>query len=51
MTLVIRPVGRGNWRPVRMTIDDPQRAGPMLVQPGARFELGGVVWRVVRVEP
>lgn len=46
MTLICRPVGRGNW--ATMNITSP--AGMMgLVNVGDRFELGGITWRVCEV--
>lgn len=48
MTLLLRPVGRGNWRPLTIAITG-QRAAPLLVRRGHRFELGGIVFRVVEV--
>lgn len=49
MTLVCRPVGRGNWKESTFQIA-VRHGAPMLVAPGARFALAGVIWRVVRVE-
>jgi hypothetical protein len=50
MTLIVRPVGRGNWRPQNFTVDE-RHVPPMLVQVGQRFELGGVMFRISRVLP
>lgn len=50
MTLHLRPVGRGNWHQVVWQIDSAH-VPPMTVGVGDRFELGGVVFRVVRVLP
>ncbi len=50
MTVILKPAGRGKWHEVTMQIVGA-RAAPLLVRPGATFTLGGVVWRVCRVEP
>lgn len=50
MTLHLRPIGKGNWAAIVWRIDSAH-VPPMTVLPGARFELGGVVFRVVRVLP
>jgi len=48
--LILRPQGRGNWAVTRITIDGG-RLGPMTFRKGQRIELGGIVFRVVRVQP
>lgn len=48
MTLVLRPIGRGRWRPVVLKVDG-DRAAPLLVRVGDRLPLGGVVFRVSEV--
>jgi hypothetical protein len=48
VTLVCRPIGRGNWRVLTVTVSD-KRAGPLLVKPGHRFDLGGITYRVCEV--
>lgn len=48
MTIICRPVGRGRWTPIRIEVRG-DRAAPLLVQPGHRFVLGGITWRVVEV--
>ena len=48
--LILRPVGRGNWATAELSISS-DRAQPLLVKVGDRFELAGVTWRVVRVLP
>lgn len=50
MLLILRPVGRGNWRTAQLSVDT-DRAQPLLVKVGDRFELAGVTWRVVRILP
>lgn len=48
MTLILRPVGRGNWLKTTMHIDGGH-ALPLLFRVGQRVPLGGVVFRVVEV--
>ena len=48
--LILRPVGRGNWRTAQLSIET-DRAQPLLVKEGDRFDLAGVTWRVVRILP
>lgn len=48
--LILRPVGRGNWRTAQLSIST-DRAQPLLVKVGDRIDLAGVTWRVVRVLP
>lgn len=48
MTLILRPVGRGNWRTTRMQIDGGH-ALPMLFRVGQVLPLGGVVFRICEV--
>lgn len=50
MTLILRPVGRGNWRAQTFTVDE-RHVPPMLVRVGERFVLGGVEFRISRVLP
>ena len=50
MTLILRPIGRGNWRPVPWLLDEA-RLPPMLIKVGDRFTLGGLEWRVSKVLP
>lgn len=57
ITVRLRPVGRGNWAPLRVTLEG--KHAPMLggmvagsrlgLAKGQRFELGGLLWRVVDV--
>jgi hypothetical protein len=48
--LVLRPLGRGNWSPVRIMIDETRNAPkPLFFRKGERVELGGIKFRVVRV--
>ena len=50
MTIYVRPAGRGNWSETRLPIDSAHLP-PMVVRVGDRFVLGGVQFRVTRVEP
>ena len=50
MIVILRPPGRGNWKPVVMTIEASRHAPlPLYVAPGQRIEIGGQVLRVVKV--
>lgn len=48
MTVLCKPIGRGNWRRLRLVIDGVHLA-PFTVAIGERFTMGGVTWRVVEV--
>lgn len=48
--LILRPIGRGNWTPLIVTVQG-ERAAPMLVKKGDRIPIGGVVFRVAEVRP
>lgn len=48
MTLLCKPVGRGNWHTLQLSVTG-SRAQPMLVKVGDRFPLAGIVYRVCRV--
>lgn len=50
MILVCRPKGRGNWATTVFAIEGAH-VSPMLVRVGTTFTLGGIVWRICRVEP
>lgn len=50
MLIICRPVGRGNWTAAQFHITG-DRAKPLLVKIGLRFEMAGVTWRVVKVLP
>lgn len=57
MILIVKPAGRGNWKPLRITFEGKhaQLLGPALagtalgLRPGSTFELAGVRWRVCEV--
>lgn len=49
MTVLAKPVGRGNWCTLRLQYTGPQMA-PFVVRVGERFELAGVTWRVCEVQ-
>lgn len=48
--LILRPIGRGNWKTAQLSVDG-DRAQPLLVKVGDKFTLAGVTWRVVKVLP
>lgn len=50
MTLTLKPAGRGNWHETVMQIST-RAMGSILVRPGQTFTLGGIVWRICKVEP
>lgn len=50
MMIILRPIGRGNWRTAQLSIES-DRVQPMLVRVGDQFPFAGVIWRVVRVLP
>lgn len=50
MTVIAKPIGPGNWAPLRLTYTGPQMA-PFVVRIGERFELAGLVWRVCEIRP
>lgn len=50
MTVIAKPIGRGNWTAIALTYAGPQLA-PFTVAVGERFTLGGVVWRIAEVRP
>lgn len=52
MTLIVKPVGRGNWATLEITLQGKHAGvfGHMWgFQAGQTFELGGITWRVVEV--
>jgi hypothetical protein len=50
--LVLRPPGRGNWKPVLLTVEGkPHLPPPMYFAVGQRIPLGGMVFRVSKVMP
>ena len=48
MTLTLKPVGRGNWKTITMTVDG-DRASPLLVKLEDTIEIGGITFRVTEV--
>ena len=48
MTLILRPIGRGNWRTTSLQISGGH-ALPMEFRVGQRLPLGGVVFRICEV--
>lgn len=50
--LVLRPPGRGNWKPVLLHIDQSRNCPlPLEFHVNQRVELGGYVFRVCKVLP
>lgn len=52
MTIVLRPIGRGNWAPVLLVVS-PGKNSPLPLEfyVGQRLELCGHVFRVSRLMP
>ena len=50
MTLILKPKGSGNWRPIVLVVSD-QRASPLLVKAGDPVTLGGIEFKVAKVLP
>lgn len=50
MTLLAKPQGRGNWRPLTIKLDGPL-LGAIVIRPGERITLGGVIYRICEVRP
>lgn len=50
MTLILRPRGRGNWKPCTLVVTGP-RAQSLFVQRGQFLFFGGVHWRIAEVRP
>lgn len=50
MTLVLKPIGRGNWHAATLEITG-DRDKPLLVRVGERLEFLGITWRVAEVRP
>ena len=48
MTLTLKPIGRGNWTTITMTVEG-DRANPLLVKIGDTIEIGGITFRVTEV--
>lgn len=48
MTLILRPIGRGNWAPTTLRIEGGH-ALPMLFRVGQQLPLGGVLFRISKV--
>lgn len=49
MTLILRPVGRGNWNTMTMRLD-ADMGFLALIRVGERISLGGITWRVCEVK-
>lgn len=48
MTLILRPIGRGNWKPTRVQIQS-RHCAPFCFVVGQRIELGLITFRVCEV--
>lgn len=46
--LILKPIGRGNWKPVTLVVDG-RHAALLTVRVGDRLVLGGVTFRVCGV--
>lgn len=51
MTVILRPVGRGNWGTVVLQVDGRRAPLPLEVAREQRVVLAGQVFRVVEVRP
>jgi hypothetical protein len=52
MRLILRPPGRGNWKPVQIELRNSKHAPlPLEVHVGQRWVLGQHVFRVAKVMP
>jgi hypothetical protein len=49
VTLILRPRGRGNWKPMQMVLQGAR--GGLFIRPGQLIALGGVTWRICEVKP
>lgn len=48
--LILKPIGRGKWRPMHIEVDE-RRVPPMFVAVGQRITIGGVIFRIHEVRP
>jgi hypothetical protein len=46
--LIVKPIGRGNWKKTSMHIEGGHTL-PLMFIVGARFRLGGVLFRICEV--
>jgi len=54
MTLILRPIGRGNWAPLQLDIPRTRKEVPLLpidTRRGQRLEIAGRVFRIAQVLP
>jgi len=52
LTLILRPLGRGNWAPLLLTLAHSRHAPlPLEVHAGQRWTIAGKVFRIARVLP
>lgn len=50
MTLVLKPKGRGNWAPLRVTFEGKHAGVIDDLLAAKTVTLGGIVWRVIAVK-
>lgn len=50
MTLILKPIGRGNWKKAELTVTGDHIA-MLLILVGQRITLAGAVFRVCEVRP
>lgn len=48
--LVLKPKGRGNWKPLYLEVSGSHLPG-LTVRPGDLVQLGGVMFRICDVKP
>jgi hypothetical protein len=52
LTLILRPLGRGNWAPMLLRIEQSKHAPlPLEVHVGQRLTVAGRTFRVAKVLP
>lgn len=49
LALIMRPVGRGNWKSIEVRVRGKHIPPPLMLQPGERVTIGQTVMRVVAV--
>jgi len=54
MTLILRPIGRGNWAPLQLDIPRTRKELPLLpieARKGVRLDIAGRTFRIAKVIP
>ena len=51
MTLILRPLGKGNWATVELDVSGRRAPPPMYFLVGQRITLGGQVFRISEIRP